>query len=80
MIYKKATYCRNCHQPGPITWNQARQKWEAIYTKVKNNKNYTCQQAKNEAGAIYDQVKNQPDDGNKDKAMRSYKNIKKYCK
>ena len=80
LIGKGKTYCK-IHEPvPPITWEQARQKWEAIYTKVKNNKNYTCQQAKNEAGAIYDQVKNQPDDGNKDKAMRSYKNIKKYCK
>ena len=78
MISKGKEYCKK-HNDN-ITWTQARQKWEAIYTKLKYNKNYTCQQAKNEAGAIYNQVKDKPDDGKKKQAMRSYQHIQNYCK
>ena len=76
VINKGATYCEDCKG---VTWKQAKQKWEAIYQDLKY-KRITCKDAKKKADAIYNQVKNQPDDGNKDKAMRSYKNIKKYCK
>lgn len=62
-----------------ITWSQARQKWEDIYQDLKNKK-ITCKAAKSKASLIYNQVKNQPDDGNKVKATRSYNNIMGKCK
>ena len=71
MISKGKEYCKK-HD---ITWKQAGQKWEAIYTKLKNNKKYTCKTAIKEADAIYNKVKDKPDDGKKATAMRSYKRI-----
>ena len=71
VIGKGATYCNDCKS---ITWEQAKQKWEAIYQDLKY-KRITCKDAKKKAGAIYNQVKNRPDDGNKSKAMRSYNHI-----
>lgn len=75
MIKGKSHKC-----PSDITWKQAGQKWEAIYQKLKNKKNYTCQQAINDAEGIYNQVKNRTDDGSKKSAMRSYNNIMGKCK
>lgn len=78
VISKGATYCEDCKG---ITWKQAKQEWEDIYKNLKNKKkNYTCQKAKRDAGAIYKKVKGQPDDGCKNAAMNSYNNIQKYCK
>ena len=71
MISKGATYCEDCKG---ISWKQAKQKWEAIYKDLKY-KRITCKDAQKKAGAIYNQVKNRPDDGNKNKALRSYKHI-----
>ena len=76
MISKGKEYCKK-HD---ITWKQAGQKWEAIYTKLKNNKKYTCKTAIKEADAIYNKVKDKPDDGKKSQALRSYRNIQSYCK
>ena len=80
-IGKGKTYCKK-HEPIPdITWKQARQRWETIYKNLKNKKkNYTCQRAKQEADAIYNQVNGKPDDGKKTQALKSYKNIQNYCK
>lgn len=71
------TYC----QRHDITWKKALEKWETIYKNLKKkNKKYSCQQAKQDAKAIYNQVIDKPDDGKKTQALNSYKNIQKYCK
>jgi len=76
MISKGKEYCKK-HD---ITWKQAGKKWEAIYTELKNNKKYTCKTAIKEANAIYNKVKDKPDEGKKSQALRSYRNIQSYCK
>ncbi len=77
MISKGETYC----QKHNITWKKALEKWETIYKNLKNKKkNYTCQRAKQEADAIYNQVNGKPDDGKKTQALNSYKHIQNYCK
>lgn len=77
MISKGKEYCKK-HD---ITWKQAGQKWETIYKNLKKkNKKYSCQQAKQDAKAIYNQVKDKPDDGKKTQALNSYKHIQNYCK
>lgn len=81
MISKGKEYCKKHRPVPPITWKKALEKWETIYKNLKNKKkNYTCQRAKQEADAIYNQVNGKPDDGKKTQALNSYKNIQNYCK
>ncbi len=76
VMINKGTLCDKC---SGISWEQAREKWEAIYEDLKHNR-ISCKDAKSKALSIYNQVKNPPDVGNKDKAMRSYNHIKNKCK